>query len=138
MKNVICIMHQNFTICAMERNEMFYYVIILFALLIAVSLFVNFKAKRALAKDKSVESEGAKPSSVTKFMNGVDFFLALSFLTVAVNHFHVSVYTLVAMALGFALGVYTLYLCLKLRQKQLTFSVIVKLAILVLIYVLYK
>lgn len=117
---------------------MFYYVIILFALLIALLLFVNFKAKRALAKGNSEGSEGEKPSSVTKFMNGVDFFLALSFLTVAVNHFHVSVYTLIAMALDFVLGVYTLYLCLTLRQKQLAFSVIVKMVILVLIYVSYK
>lgn len=131
-------MHQNFTICAMDRNDMFYYVLVLFALLIAVLLLVNFMMKRALAKGKSEESEGAKPSSVTKFMNGVDFFLALSFLTVAVNHFHVSVYTLVAMAIDFVLGVYTLYLCLTLRQKLLTLSVIVKLAILVLIYVSYK
>lgn len=131
-------MHQNFTICAMDRNDMFYYVLVLFALLIAVLLLVNFMMKRALAKGKSEESEGAKPASVKKFMNGVDFFLALSFLTVAVNHFHVSVYTLVAMALDFVLGVYTLYLCLTLRQKLLTLSVIVKLAILVLIYVSYK
>ncbi|HAH77787.1 MAG TPA: hypothetical protein DCL91_07805 [Prevotella stercorea] len=122
----------------MERNEMFYYVIILFALLVAVLLLVDFMMKRALAKGKSEESEGEKPSRVTKFMNGVDFFLALSFLTIAVNHFQVSVYTLVALALGFVLGVYTLYLCLTLRQKQLTFRVIVKLAILVLIYVVYK
>lgn len=122
----------------MERNEMFYFVIILFALLLAVLLFVDFKAKRALAKGKSKDSEGEKPASVTKFMKGVDFFSALSFVTVAVNHFHVSVYTLVALALGFVLGVYTLYLCLTLRQKQLTFSVIVKLAILVLLYVLCK
>lgn len=131
-------MHQNFTICAMDRNDMFYYVLVLFALLIAVLLLVNFMMKRALAKSKSEDSEDAKPSSVTKFMNGVDFFLALSFLTVAVNHFHVSVYTLVAMAIDFVLGVYTLYLCLTLRQKLLTLSVIVKLAILVLIYVSYK
>lgn len=131
-------MHQNFTICAMDRNDMFYYVLVLFALLIAVLLLVNFMMKRALAKGKSEESEGAKPSSVKKFMNGVDFFLALSFLTVAVNHFHVSVYTLVVMAIDFVLGVYTLYLCLTLRQKLLTLSVIVKLAILVLIYVSYK
>lgn len=131
-------MHQNFTICAMDRNDMFYYVLVLFALLIAVLLLVNFMMKRALAKGKSEESEGAKPASVTKFMNGVDFFLALSFLTVAVNHFHVSVYTLVAMAIDFVLGVYTLYLCLTLRQKLLTLSVIVKFAILVLIYVSYK
>lgn len=131
-------MHQNFTICAMDRNDMFYYVLVLFALLIAVLLLVNFMMKRALAKGKSEDSEGEKPASVKKFMNGVDFFLALSFLTVAVNHFHVSVYTLVAMALDFVLGVYTLYLCLTLRQKLLTFSVIVKLAILVLIYVSYK
>lgn len=131
-------MHQNFTICAMDRNDMFYYVLVLFALLIAVLLLVNFMMKRALAKGKSEDSEGAKPSSVKKFMNGVDFFLALSFLTVAVNHFHVSVYTLVVMALDFVLGVYTLYLCLTLRQKLLTLSVIVKLAILVLIYVSYK
>lgn len=131
-------MHQNFTICAMDRNDMFYYVLVLFALLIAVLLLVNFMMKRALAKGKSEDSEGAKPSSVKKFMNGVDFFLALSFLTVAVNHFHVSVYTLVAMAIDFVLGVYTLYLCLTLRQKLLTLSVIVKLAILVLIYVSYK
>ena len=117
---------------------MFYYVIILFALLIAVLLLVDFKAKRALAKGKSKDSEGEKPASVTKFMNGVDFFLALSFLTIAVNHFHVSVYTLIAMALDFVLGVYTLYLCLTLRQKKLTLSVIVKLAILVLLYVLCK
>lgn len=122
----------------MERNEMFYYVIILFALLIALLLFVDFKAKRALAKGKSKDSEGEKPASVTKFMNGVDFFSALSFVTVAVNHFQMSVYTLVALAIGFVLGVYTLYLCLTLRQKQLTFSVIVKLAILVLLYVLCK
>ena len=115
-----------------------YYVLVLFALLLALLFIVDFKAKRALAKVKSEDSEGAKPSSVTKFMNGVDFFLALSFLTVAVNHFHVSVYTLVAMALDFVLGVYTLYLCLTLRQKLLTLSVIVKLAILVLIYVSYK
>lgn len=131
-------MHQNFTICAMDRNDMFYYVLVLFALLIAVLLLVNFMMKRALAKGKSEESEGAKPASVTKFMNGVDFFLALSFLTVAVNHFHVSVYTLVAMAIDFVLGVYTLFLCLTLRQKLLTLSVIVKFAILVLIYVSYK
>lgn len=122
----------------MERNEMFYFVIILFALLLALLLFVDFKAKRALAKGKSKDSEGEKPASITKFVNGVDFFSALSFVTVAVNHFHVSVYTLVALALGFVLGVYTLYLCLTLRQKQLTFSVIVKLAILVLLYVLCK
>lgn len=122
----------------MERNEMFYYVIILFALLLAVLLFVDFKMKRALAKGKSKDSEGEKPASVTKFMKGVDFFSALSFVTVAVNHFQMSVYTLVALALGFVLGVYTLYLCLTLRQKQLTFSVIVKLAILVLLYVLCK
>lgn len=115
-----------------------YYVLVLFALLLALLFIVDFKAKRALAKVKSEDSEGAKPSSVTKFMNGVDFFLALSFLTVAVNHFHVSVYTLVAMAIDFVLGVYTLCLCLTLRQKLLTLSVIVKLAILVLIYVSYK
>lgn len=117
---------------------MFYYVIILFALLLALLLFVDFKAKRALAKGMSEDSEGEKPASVTKFMKGVDFFSALSFVTVAVNHFHVSVYTLVALAIGFVLGVYTLYLCLTLRLKQLTFSVIVKLAILVLLYVLCK
>lgn len=117
---------------------MFYFVIILFALLLALLLFVDFKAKRALAKGKSEESEGEKPSRVTKFMKGVDFFLALPLATIAVNHFQVSVYTLVALALGFVLGVYTLYLCLTLRQKQLTFSVIVKLAILVLLYVLCK
>lgn len=122
----------------MERNEMFYYVIILFALLLALLLFVDFKAKRALAKGKSKDSEGEKPASVTKFMKGVDFFSALSFVTVAVNHFQMSVYTLVALAIGFVLGVYTLYLCLTLRQKQLTFSVIVKLAILVLLYALCK
>lgn len=122
----------------MERNEMFYYVIILFALLVAVLLLVDFMMKRALAKGKSEESEGEKPSRVTKFMKGVDFFLALPLATIAVNHFQVSVYTLVALALGFVLGVYTLYLCLTLRQKQLTFRVIVKLAILVLIYVVYK
>lgn len=122
----------------MERNEMFYFVIILFALLLALLLFVDFKAKRALAKGKSEENEDEKPASVTKFVNGVNLFVALSLVTVAVNHFHVSVYTLVALAVGFVLGVYTLYLCLTLRQKQLTFSVIVKLAILVLIYVLCK
>lgn len=122
----------------MERNEMFYYVIILFALLVAVLLLVDFMMKRALAKGKSEESEGEKPSRVTKFMKGVDFFLALPLATIAVNHFQVSVYTLVALALGFVLGVYTLYLCLTLRQKQLTLRVIVKLAILVLIYVVYK
>lgn len=122
----------------MERNEMFYYVIILFALLIAVLLLVDFMMKRALTEGKSEESEGEKPSRVTKFMKGVDFFLALSFATIAVNHFLVSVYTLVALALGFVLGVYTLYLCLTLRQKQLTFRVIVKMVVLVLIYVVYK
>lgn len=124
--------------CAMESCNTISYVIVLFVLLLGLLFIVDFKAKRALAKDKSEDSEGAKPSSVTKFMNGVDFFLALSFLTVAVNHFHVSVYTLVAMAIDFVLGVYTLYLCLTLRQKLLTLSVIVKLAILVLIYVSYK
>ena len=124
--------------CAMESCNTIYYVLVVFVLLLALLFIVDFKAKRALAKGKSEDSEGAKPSSVTKFMNGVDFFLALSFLTVAVNHFHVSVYTLVAMAIDFVLGVYTLYLCLTLRQKLLTFSVIVKLAILVLIYVSYK
>lgn len=124
--------------CAMESCNTTYYVLVLFALLLALLFIVDFKAKRALAKVKSEDSEGAKPSSVTKFMNGVDFFLALSFLTVAVNHFHVSVYTLVAMAIDLVLGVYTLYLCLTLRQKLLTLSVIVKLAILVLIYVSYK
>ena len=124
--------------CAMESCNTISSVLVLFALLLALLFIVDFKAKRALAKVKSEDSEGAKPSSVTKFMNGVDFFLALSFLTVAVNHFHVSVYTLVAMAIDLVLGVYTLYLCLTLRQKLLTFSVIVKLAILVLIYVSYK
>ncbi len=122
----------------MERNEMFYYVIILFALLVAVLLLVDFMMKRALAKGKSEESEGEKPSRVTKFMKGVDFFLALPLATIAVNHFQVSVYTLVALALGFVLGVYTLYLCLTLRQKQLTLRVIVKMVVLVLIYVVYK
>lgn len=122
----------------MERNEIFYYVIILFALLVAVLLLVDFMMKRALAKGKSEESEGEKPSRVTKFMKGVDFFLALPLATIAVNHFQVSVYTLVALALGFVLGVYTLYLCLTLRQKQLTFRVIVKMVVLVLIYVVYK
>ena len=122
----------------MERNEMFYYVIILFALLIAVSLLVNFRMKRALAKGKSEESEGEKPSIAAKFMTGVDLFVSLSVLTIIVNHSQMSVYTLVALAIGFVLGVYTLYLCLKLRQKRLTFSVIVKLAILVLVYVLCK
>lgn len=124
--------------CAMESCNTTSSVLVVFVLLLALLFFVDFKAKRALAKVKSEDSEGAKPSSVTKFMNGVDFFLALSFLTVAVNHFHVSVYTLVAMAIDFVLGVYTLYLCLTLRQKLLTLSVIVKLAILVLIYVSYK
>lgn len=124
--------------CAMESCNTTYYVLVVFVLLLALLFIVDFKAKRALAKDKSEESEGAKPSSVTKFMNGVDFFLALSFLTVAVNHFHVSVYTLVAMVIDLVLGVYTLYLCLTLRQKLLTLSVIVKFAILVLIYVSYK
>lgn len=124
--------------CAMESCNTISSVLVVFVLLLALLFIVDFKAKRALAKVKSEDSEGAKPSSVTKFMNGVDFFLALSFLTVAVNHFHVSVYTLVVMALDFVLGVYTLYLCLTLRQKLLTFSVIVKLAILVLIYVSYK
>lgn len=124
--------------CAMESCNTISSVLVLFALLLALLFIVDFQAKRALAKVKSEDSEGAKPSSVTKFMNGVDFFLALSFLTVAVNHFHVSVYTLVAMAIDFVLGVYTLYLCLTLRQKLLTLSVIVKLAILVLIYVSYK
>lgn len=128
----------NFINCAMEIIKSVYSVIVVFVLLLALLFFVDFKAKRALAKGKSEDSEGAKPSIVTKFMNGVDFFLALSFLTVAVNHFHVSVYTLVAMAIDFVLGVYTLYLCLTLRQKLLTLSVIVKLAILVLIYVSYK
>lgn len=122
----------------MERNEMFYYVIILFALLIAVLLLVDFMMKRALVKGKSKDSEGEKPARVTKFMKGVDFFLALPLATIAVNHFQVSVYTLVALALGFVLGVYTLYLCLTLRQKQLTFRVIVKMVVLVLIYVVYK
>lgn len=122
----------------MEIIKSVYSVIVVFVLLLALLFFVDFKAKRALAKGKSEDGEGAKPSSVTKFMNGVDFFLALSFLTVAVNHFHVSVYTLVAMAIDFVLGVYTLYLCLTLRQKLLTLSVIVKLAILVLIYVSYN
>lgn len=124
--------------CAMESCNTISSVLVVFVLLLALLFFVDFKAKRALAKGKSKDSEGAKPSSVTKFMNGVDFFLALSFLTVAVNHFHVSVYTLVVMAIDFVLGVYTLYLCLTLRQKLLTLSVIVKLAILVLIYVSYK
>lgn len=124
--------------CAMESCNTISSVLVVFVLLLALLFIVDFKAKRALAKGKSEDSEGAKPSSVTKFMKGVDFFLALSFLTVAVNHFHVSVYTLVAMAIDLVLGVYTLYLCLTLRQKLLTLSVIVKLAILVLIYVSYK
>ena len=124
--------------CAMESCNAISSVLVVFVLLLALLFIVDFQAKRALAKVKSEDSEGAKPSSVTKFMNGVDFFLALSFLTVAVNHFHVSVYTLVAMAIDLVLGVYTLYLCLTLRQKLLTLSVIVKLAILVLIYVSYK
>lgn len=128
----------NFINCAMEIIKSVYSVIVVFVLLLALLFFVDFKAKRALAKGKSEDSEDAKPASVKKFMNGVDFFLALSFLTVAVNHFHVSVYTLVAMAIDFVLGVYTLYLCLTLRQKLLTLSVIVKFAILVLIYVSYK
>ena len=93
-------------------------VLVVFVLLLALLFIVDFKAKRALAKVKSEDSEGAKPSSVTKFMNGVDFFLALSFLTVAVNHFHVSVYTLVAMAIDFVLGVYTLYYCCPVKHKR--------------------
>lgn len=124
--------------CAMESCNTIYSVLVVFVLLLALVFFVDFKAKRALAKGMSEDSEGAKPSSVKKFMNGVDFFLALSFATIAVNHFLVSVYTLVALALGFVLGVYTLYLCLTLRQKQLTFRVIVKMVVLVLIYVVYK
>ena len=124
--------------CAMESCNTISSVLVVFVLLLALLFIVDFKAKRPLAKGKSEDIEGAKPSSVTKFMNGVDFFLALSFLTVAVNHFHVSVYTLVAMAIDLVLGVYTLCLCLTLRQKLLTLSVIVKLAILVLIYVSYK
>lgn len=124
--------------CAMESCNTISSVLVVFVLLLALLFIVDFKAKRALAKGKSEDGEGAKPASVTKFMNGVDFFLALSFLTVAVNHFHVSVYTLVAMAIDLVLGVYTLYLCLTLRQKLLTLSVIVKFAILVLIYVSYK
>lgn len=128
----------NVSNCAMESCNTISSVLVVFVLLLALLFFVDFKAKRALAKGKSEDGEGAKPASVTKFMNGVDFFLALSFLTVAVNHFHVSVYTLVAMAIDFVLGVYTLYLCLTLRQKLLTLSVIVKFAILVLIYVSYK
>lgn len=124
--------------CAMESCNTISSVLVVFVLLLALLFIVDFKAKRALAKGKSEDGEGAKPASVTKFMNGVDFFLALSFLTVAVNHFHVSVYTLVVMAIDFVLGVYTLYLCLTLRQKLLTLSVIVKFAILVLIYVSYK
>lgn len=128
----------NVSNCAMESCNTISSVLVVFVLLLALLFIVDFKAKRALAKGKSEDSEGAKPASVTKFMNGVDFFLALSFLTVAVNHFHVSVYTLVAMAIDLVLGVYTLYLCLTLRQKLLTLSVIVKLAILVLIYVSYK
>ena len=72
---------------------MFYYVIILFALLIAVLLLVDFMMKRALTEGKSEESEGEKPSRVAKFMKGVDFFLALPLATIAVNHFQVSVYT---------------------------------------------
>lgn len=128
----------NVSNCAMESCNTISSVLVVFVLLLALLFFVDFKAKRALAKGKSKDSEGKKPSSVTKFMNGVDFFLALSFLTVAVNHFHVSVYTLVAMVIDLVLGVYTLYLCLTLRQKLLTLSVIVKFAILVLIYVSYK
>ena len=128
----------NVSNCAMESCNTISSVLVVFVLLLGLLFIVDFKAKRALAKGKSEDSEGAKSSSVTKFMNGVDFFLALSFLTVAVNHFHVSVYTLVAMAIDFVLGVYTLYLCLTLRQKLLTLSVIVKFAILVLIYVSYK
>ena len=124
--------------CALESCNTISSVLVVFVLLLVLLFIVDFKAKRALAKVKSEDSEGAKPSSVKKFMYGVDFFLALSCLTVAVNHFHVSVYTLVAMALDFVLGVYTLYLCLTLRQKLLTRSVIVKLAILVLIYVSNK
>lgn len=124
--------------CAMESCNTISSVLVVFVLLLALLFIVDFKAKRALAKGKSEDGEGAKPSSVTKFMNGVDFFLALSFLTVAVNHFYVSVYTLVAMVIDLVLGVYTLYLCLTLRQKLLTLSVIVKFAILVLIYVSYK
>ena len=77
--------------CAMESCNTIYSVLVVFVLLLGLLFIVDFKAKRALAKGKSEDSEGAKPSSVTKFMNGVDFFLALSFLTVAVNHFHVSV-----------------------------------------------
>ena len=128
----------NVSNCAMESCNITYSVLVLFALLIAVLLLVDFMMKRALTEGKSEESEGEKPSRVAKFMKGVDFFLALPLATIAVNHFQVSVYTLVALALGFVLGVYTLYLCLTLRQKQLTLRVIVKLAILVLIYVVYK
>ncbi len=122
----------------MASYNTIYSVIVLFVLLLALVFFVDFKAKRALAKGKSEESEGEKPSVVSKFMTGVDLFVSLSVLTIIVNHSQVSVYTLVALAIGFALGVYTLYLCLTLRQKRLTFSVIVKLAILVLVYVLCK
>ena len=121
--------------CAMESCNTISSVLVVFVLLLALLFIVDFKAKRALAKGKSEDSEGAKPSSVTKFMNGVDFFLALSFLTVAVNHFHVSVYTLVAMAIDFVLGVYILYMCHTLRQKVVRLRVMGKWAVLVLIYV---
>lgn len=60
--------------CAMESCNTTYYVLVLFVLLIAVLLLVNFMTKRALAKGNSEDGEGAKPSSVTKFMNGATSF----------------------------------------------------------------
>lgn len=52
--------------CAMESYNTTYYVLVLFALLIAVLLLFNFMMKRALAKGKSEDSEGEKPARVTK------------------------------------------------------------------------
>lgn len=50
--------------CAMESCNTIYSVLVVFVLLLALLFIVDFKAKRALAKDKSEDGEGAKPRAL--------------------------------------------------------------------------
>lgn len=127
----------NFINCAMERIDVIYWVVILFVILLSILFFVDFKAKQLLAKDNECD-EHAKLLKVKRFLNSVNLFGALTIVSVAVNHFQASVYTMESLVLSLILGIYTLYLCITLRQKRLTVSVVLKLSLLVLFYILVK
>lgn len=121
----------------MERIDVIYCVVILFVILLLVLSFVDFKAKQLFAKNKEYD-ECAKPLKVKRFLNGVNMFAALTVVSVAVNHFQASAYTIALLVFSFVLGAYTLYLCLALRQKQLVVSVVAKLLLLAFFYIAVK